>query len=81
VSTCSSIDSFEAFVTIYLSITMINYTKDLIIKLFLLKKASKKRNNEIITQYLTGSTMVKTRVVRCGRVHGMHVDVRCQNKK
>jgi hypothetical protein len=62
VSTGGSIESnvrlFEAFVTIYLSITIINYTKYLIIKLSLLKKAQKKRNNEIIIQYLTGS-MVK----------------------
>jgi hypothetical protein len=35
----SSVRSFEAFVTIYLSITIINYTKYVIIKLSLLKKA------------------------------------------
>jgi hypothetical protein len=34
-----------------------NYTKYLIIKLSLLKKSLKKRNNEIITQYLTGATV------------------------
>jgi hypothetical protein len=33
-------------------------TKYLIIKLSLLKKASKKRNNEIITKYLTGATVL-----------------------
>jgi hypothetical protein len=37
----SNVRSFELFVTIYLSITSINYTKYLIIKLSLLKKASK----------------------------------------
>jgi hypothetical protein len=36
-----NVTSFEAFVTIYLSITIINYTKYLIIKLSLLKKCSK----------------------------------------
>jgi hypothetical protein len=35
-----------------------NYTKYLIIKLSLLKKASNKRNNEIITQYLMDATVV-----------------------
>jgi hypothetical protein len=35
-----------------------NYMKYLIIKSSLLKKSSKKAKNEIITQYLTGATVV-----------------------
>jgi hypothetical protein len=38
-STKSNVGSFEAFVTIYLSITIINCTKYLIIKLSLLTKS------------------------------------------
>jgi hypothetical protein len=57
-STELNVRSFEALVTIYLSITIVNYTKYLIIKLSPLKKSLKKQNNEIITQYLTGSTVV-----------------------
>jgi hypothetical protein len=51
----SNVRSFEAFLTIYLSI---NYTKYLIITLSLLKRPLKKRNNEIIIQYLTAATEV-----------------------
>jgi hypothetical protein len=52
----SNVRSFEAFLTIYLSI---NYTKYLIITLSLLKKRPlKKRNNEIIIQSLTAATVV-----------------------
>jgi hypothetical protein len=50
-STESNVRSFEALLTVYLSIP--NYTKCLIIKLSLLKKNPlKKRKKEIITQCL-----------------------------
>jgi hypothetical protein len=49
-STESNVRSFEAFLTIYLSIITRN--------LYLLKKPLKKPNNEIITPYLTGATVV-----------------------
>jgi hypothetical protein len=43
----------------YRTITTINYVKYLIIKLFIIKiKPLKKRNNEIIIQYLSGTTVV-----------------------
>jgi NhaP-type Na+/H+ or K+/H+ antiporter len=53
-STESNVTSFVAFLKIYLSII----TQYFIIKLSLIKKPLKKRNNEIITQYLTGVTVV-----------------------
>jgi hypothetical protein len=54
-STESNVRSFEAFLTIYLSIIITH----LIITLFLLKKNSKKRINAMIRfLYLTGATVV-----------------------
>jgi hypothetical protein len=63
----SNVRSFELFVTIYLSITSINYTKYLIIKLSLLKKGSKevkKRNYYLIFN------RCHCDVTRAAHVHG-----------
>jgi hypothetical protein len=64
-STESNVRSFETFVTIYLSITVIiNYTKYLIIKLSAIKiKSLKNRNNEIIFQHLRDNA--SKMVVQC----------------
>jgi hypothetical protein len=43
-------------------------------KLSLLKKVSKKRNNEIVTQYLTGATVVQHESPIC-------TDDICENQK
>jgi hypothetical protein len=75
-STESNIRSSEAFVMIYLSITMISYTKYLIIELSLLKKASKKRNYEIINQYLTNPLCCNT-----SRLCAWMSDVKIRNYK